>query len=200
MFRSLFGRGKKRKRGGGEARDDSIRSARVGDVVLIPGMWETGEDAYLIVERVNRLKSAFGESRELETADGERRASVEWSEDEDGLHVAVTRQDRAIGLSALGLDYDTLVAWDDFKSIENSVEYGGRVYHYRNSYETLYYKGHDPDGRANDDYDDWEGFYVWEFAREDDGGSLTVVKWEGKPFEAYVSVAVPAHLVAVYHK
>lgn len=201
MFRSLFGRGKKRRGRGGDAPpDDSIRSARVGDVVFIPGMWETGEDAYLVVERVNRLKSAFGEARELETADGARRASVEWSEDEDGLHVSVTPQGRAMGLSALGLDYDTLVAWDASQSIENSVRHDGRVYYYRNSYETLYYKGHDPDGKANDDYDDWEGFYVWEFGREDDGGSVTVVKWEGKPFEAYVSVAVPAHSVTVYHK
>ena len=202
MFRSLFGRGGKRKRERAEAPpDDSIRSARAGDVVVIPGMWETGEDAYLIIERVNRLKSAYGESRELEGADGGRRAAVEWSEDEDGLHISVTHQDRALGLSALGLDYDTLVAWDDFKSIENSVEYGGHVYRYRNSYETLYYKGYDSDRKSGyDDYDDWEGFYVWEFVRDDGGGAAMVVKWEGRPFEAYISVAVPAHLVTVYHK
>lgn len=200
MFRNLFGRGGRRKRE--PPRDDSIRSARAGDVVLIPGMWETGEDAYLIVERVNRLKSAFGESRELECADGGRRAAVEWSEDEDGLHISLTRQDRAMGLSELGLDYDTLVAWDDFKSIENSVEYGGHVYRYRNSHETLYYRGNDSDRKAgdDDDYDDWEGFYVWEFVRDDGGGIVTVVKWEGRPFEAYASVSVPAHLVTVYHK
>ena len=197
MFRSLFGRGKKRGRESAAPRDDSIRSARVGDVVLIPGMWETGEDAYLVVERVNLLKSDFGETIELETSDGARRASVEWSEDEDGLHISVTSQNRAIGLSELGLDYDTLVEWDRFQSIENSIEYGGRVYYYRNSYETLYYKGHDPDGRAKGD---WEGFHVWEFDREDDGGSVAVVKWEDKPFEAYVAVAVPAHTVSVYHK
>lgn len=201
MFRSLFGRGGKRKRGGEPPPDDSIRSARAGDVVAIPGMWETGEDAYLIVERVNRLKSAFGESRELECADGGRRAAVEWSEDEDGLHISVTPQNTALGLSALGLDYDTLVAWDDFKSIENSVEYDGHVYRYRNSHETLYYREGGSDRKANpDDYGDWEGFYIWEFGREDGGGSATVVKWEGRPFEAYISVAVPAHLVTVYHK
>ena len=200
MFRSLFGRGKRKRGGDAPPPDDSIRSARVGDVVVIPGMWETGEDAYLVVERVNRLKSAYGESRELECADGGRRAALEWSEDDDGLHISLTHQDRALGLSAFGLDYDTLVAWDDFKSIENSVEYGGHVYRYRNSYETLYYKGYDSDRKAGGDGGDWEGFYVWEFVRDDDGGTATVVKWEGRPFEAYVSVAVPAHLVTVYHK
>ena len=202
MFRSLFGKGGKRRRGEVNApRDDSIRSAREGDVVVIPGFWETGEDAYLIVERVNRLKSAYGESRELECDDGGRRVAVEWSEDDDGLHILVTRQDRAMGLSAVGLDYDTLVAWDDHKSIENSVEYDGAAYHYRNSYETLYRKGggSDPKARDDGDYEDWEGFYVWEFVR-DDGATVTVVKWEGRPFEVYASASVPDHLVMVYHK
>ena len=126
MFRSLFGRGRRKRERGAAPSDDSIRSARVGDVVVIPGLWETGEDAYLIIERVNRLKSAYGESSELEGEDGGRRVSLEWSEDEDGLHVALTRQDRAMGLSAIGLDYETLIAWDDFKSIENSIEYEGQ--------------------------------------------------------------------------
>lgn len=206
MFRSLFGRGGKRKRERVESpRDDSIRSARTGDVVLIPGFWETGEDAYLIVERVNRLKSAYGESRELECDDAGRRVGIEWSEDEDGLHILITRQDRAMGLSAVGLDYDTLVAWDDHKSIENSVEYDGAAYHYRNSYETLYRKGGGDSDRktAGDgddgDYEDWEGFYVWEFV-SDDGATVTVVKWEGRPFEVYAAASVPPHLVTVYHK
>ena len=202
MFRSLFGRGGRKRGREAPPPDDSIRSARVGDVVVIPGLWEeTGEDAYLIIERVNRLKSAYGESSELEGEDGGRRVSLEWSEDEDGLHVSLTRQDRAMGLSAIGLDYDTLIAWDDFKSIENSVRYEGETYYYRNSHETLYRKGWDPDRKArHDDYGDWDGFYVWEFVREDDGGTLTVVKWEGMPFEVYASVSVPAHLITVYHK
>ena len=201
MFRSLFGRGRRKRERGAAPSDDSIRSARVGDVVVIPGLWETGEDAYLIIERVNRFESAYGESSELVGEDGGRRVSLEWSEDEDGLHVALTHQDRAMGLSAIGLDYDTLIAWDNFKSIENSIEYEGQTYYYKNSHETLYRKGWDPDRKArHDDYGEWDEFYVWEFIREDDGGTVTVVKWEGMPFEVYASVNVSAHLITVYHK
>ena len=187
MLRSLFGRGKK-KQSGKQPVDDSIRSARVGDVVFIPGLWETGEDAYLIVESIDQIESAYGGFRELSCVDGDRKATVEWSDSgRDGLHIFVSLQDRPMGLSSIGVDYDTLVAWDDFKSLENAIEHDGRRYSYRNSYEAFHH-GHD------------EGFYTWEFARDDDGGAVTVVKWEGMPFEVYVSTAISPHVVTVYHK
>ena len=187
MLNSLFGRRKKRPTGKAPA-DDSIRSARVGDVLFIPGMWETGEDAYLIVEQISNLKSAYGESHELVGVDGERRATIEWS-DHDGLYISVVLQDRPIGLSAVGLDYETLVAWDERKSLENSIEFDGHSYFYRNSYEAFYERG-----------GEHEGFYTWEFIRDDDEGAVTVVKWEGLPFEVYASVTISPHLVTVYHK
>ena len=185
MLRSLFGKGRK-KPSGEVPSDDSIRSARIGDVVFIPGLWETGEDGYLLVERITKLESGYGESFELSVVDGERRASVEWS-DHDGLHVSAVLQDRPIGLSAVGLDYDTLVAWDEHKSLENSIEFDGHRYYYRNSYEVRY-------------NEDDEGFWLWEFVREDEEGGVSVVKWEGLPFEVYVSIAVSPHVVTVYHK
>lgn len=188
MFRSIFGR--KKKPSGREPADDSIRSAKTDDIVFIPGFWETGDDAYLIVEEINRLESAYGESREVIGVDGERRASLEWTDD-DGLHISATTQERPLGLSAVGLDYDTLVEWDEYKSIENSIEYDGQRYFYRNSYEVLYFKGNSRDG---------EGFWIWEFIREDEEGAVTVVKWEGLAFEVYVSVSVSPHLVTVYKK
>ena len=187
MFNSLF----RRKKPKNDApTDDSIRSARVGDVVYIPGLWETGDDAYLIVEQVGTLESDYGESHELAGVDGDRRATIEWS-DQDGLHISVTEQDRPMGLSEVGLEYDTLVAWDDHKSLDNAIEYNGRTYHYRNSYEAF----HRSSGAS-----DSEGFYVWEFVRDDDEGSVTVVKWEGLPFEVYASESVSPHVVMVYHR
>ena len=74
------------------------------------------------------------------------------------------------GLSEFGLDYDTLVQWDNNKSLENSIEYEGHRYFYRNSHEALHLK---------QETDEGEGFWVWEFIREDEGGSVSVVKWEG---------------------
>ena len=188
MFRSLFR--KKKNTSGEEPVDDSIRAARVGDIVFIPGFWETGDDAYLIVEEINRLESAYGESREVIGVDGERHSSLEWTDD-GGLHISATTQDRPLGLSAVGLDYDTLVEWDDHKSLENSIEYEGLRYFYRNSYEVLHFKGDSRDG---------EGFWIWEFIRDDEEGAVTVVKWEGLPFEVYTSVSISPHLVTVYKK
>ena len=185
MLRSLFGKGKKKSSERTSA-DDSIRSASVGDVLFVPGLWDTGEDAYLIVERITKLESGYGESFELAVVDGERRASVEWS-DHDGLHISAVLQDKPMGLSAVGLDYDTLVQWDDHKSLENSFLYDGYRYFYRNSYEVLYDEG----GR---------GFWLWEFVREDEEGGVSVVKMEGHPFEVYVSVYISPYVVTVYHK
>ena len=185
MLRSLFGKG--RKKPSGEApTDDSIRSVRIGDVVFIPGLWETGEDGYLIVDRITKLESEYGESFELTGVDGERRASIEWS-DHDELHISAVLQQRPMGLSAIGLDYDTLVAWDEYKSLENSVEYDGHRYFYRNSYEVLYESGDDK-------------FWLWEFVREDEEGGVSVVAWEGLPFEVYVATYISPHVVTVYHK
>ena len=186
MFRSLFG--KKKKPAAKVQSDESIRSAKVGDVVFIPGFWDDGEDAYLIVDDIGLVESAYGRANELTCADGDRRATIEWS-DHDGLHISATVQDRPLGLSEFGLDYDTLVQWDEHKSLENSIEYEGERYFYRNSHEAFHHRQNSDEG---------EGFWVWEFMREDEGESVTVVKWEGMPFEAYVSRALSPHLVTVY--
>ena len=187
MLRSLFGRKKRDKPA--QPRDDSIRSARVGDVLFIPAMWDDGEDAYLIVEHISKLESAFGESRELSCVDGDRRATIEWSEHHDGLHISLVQNDTPMGLSSIGIDNDTLIAWDTNKSLENAVAYEGNRYFYRNSYEVFYQRG-----------DEGEGLYIWEFVREDEGGQITVVKWEGRPFEVYESIVLSPHMVTVYHK
>ena len=184
MLRSLFGKGRKKKSDAAPS-DDSIRSARIGDVLFVPGLWETGEDAYLIVERITKLESAYGESHELSVVDGERRASVEWS-DHEGLHISAVLQDRPMGLSVVGLDYETLADWDEHKSLENNFEYDGYTYYYRNSYEVM--------------YDEGQGFWLWEFVREDEEDGVSVVKMEGQPFEVYVATYISPHVMTVYHK
>ena len=41
---------------------------------------------------------------------------------------------------------------------------------------------------------------MWEFGSEDEERGISVVKWEGMPFEVYASVAVSPHVVRVYSK
>ncbi len=188
MLRSLFGR--KKKPSGIEIKDDSIRSAGVGDVIHIVGWWETGEDAYLIVQQTNKLKSPFGESNEVVCEDGGRRALIEWT-DSGGLSIFMTQQAKPMGLSSIGMDEPTLAEWDQYKSIENRIEFDGSVYYYHRSHESRFFEN----GRGEGD-----DLWVWEFVREDDGGAITVLKYEGLPFEVYESVAVDPRIVTVYHK
>ena len=191
MFRSLFGKKKRRGAKPGETpKDDSIRSAGIGDVVVIEAFSPTFEDAYFIVEGKSRLESAFGKSYELVAVDGDRKVSIEWTEG-DELAISVTEYGETIALSDIGADNDALARWDDDKSTENFVEYQGQHYFYRNSYEVAYFK---------DEGSEWEGFYMWDFGSEDEERGISVVKWEGMPFEVYASVAVSPDVVRVYSK
>ena len=191
MFKSLFG--KKKRSGpkpGDPPMDDSIRSAGVGDVIVIPGFSPTLDDATFLVETKSRLESAFGKSYELVGVDGDRKVSIEWSEG-DELVISVTEYGETIPLSEIGADEDALVRWDDEKSTENSVEYQEEQYYFKNSYEVLYFKDEGSEG---------EGFYIWEFGTEDEQRGISVVKWEGLPFEVYASVTVSPDVVRVYGK
>lgn len=188
MFKKMFG--KKKKSSGTAPLDDSIRTAVVGDVIVIPGFSPTFEDAYFIVESKNRLESAYGNTFEIIGVDDDRRVSMEWSDDDDSS-IAVTDHDNAMGLSVIGIEEDTLSQWDDIKSIENFVEFGGENYYYRNSHEVYYYKDGTSEG---------EGFWIWDFGNEDDERGVSVVKWEGMPFEVYTSVSLSSHIVRVYQQ
>ena len=192
MFRSLFG---KRKRGrSSEAdsslHDETIRSAGVGDVLVITGFSPTFEDAYFLIERVSRYESPFGKSYELICVDGDRRAGIEWSED-DELHISVTEQDAAVGLASVGLTNDKLVSMDEEQSTDNHITFEDEQYFYGNSYETFYFKDNKGQG---------EGFYMWEFVSEDREKMIAVVKYEGMPYEVYPSVAVSPSIVSVFRK
>ena len=192
MFRSLFGGKKRRRPSSSESSqvDDSIRSARVGDVVVISGFSESFEDAYIVTEKINRYESSFGKWYDLVGSDGSRPIAVEWSDD-GGLTMFVTTQESPMALSAVGLTDDELVRMDEEQSPDNFLEYEGERYSYGNSYEVI---------RFEDDRDAGEGFYLWEFFTPSRDKTIAVVKWEGMPFEAYASEALSPDLVSVFKK
>ena len=192
MFGSLFGKRKKKKSDFKPSvlDDGSIRSARIDDVVVITAFSPSSEDAYLIVEKIDRYESAFGKWYEITAAEGERQVAITWSDD-DGISITVSEQDEPMGLGAVGIEYDDLVRLDNEQSIENYVTYEGENYFYKNSYEVYYFK----DSRGEGD-----GFYLWEFGNNDHDKALSVIKWEGMPFEVYTSKGVSEHLVSVYKK
>ena len=193
MFGSLFGK-RKKKQPSYLTQDpllgESIRSANVGDFVVIEGFSTTFGDAHFIVEQRNRYDGPVGQWHELICEDGERRVGIEWS-DSTGLFISVTEQDEPMGLSIIGLDHDELVRIDEEHSIDNHITYENEQYNYSNSFEVYYFK---------DGIGEGEGFYMWEFIREDRQKMVSVVKWESTPFEVYTSVVVSPNIVSVFKK
>ncbi len=191
MFRSLFGKRKKgRPSDSKSSSDETIGSVRVGDVVVISGFSPTLEDAYVITEKINRYESPFGKWYDLVGSDGDRRMAIEWSGADD-LSIFVSLLEAPMGLSVIGLTEDELVRLDQEQSIDEYVEYEGERYFYGNSYEAI---------RFEDGGDEGEGFYLWEFFTKERKRTMSVVKWEGMPFEVYASEAVSSNLVSVYKK
>ena len=189
MLRSIFGR-KKRKRDSSALppRDDSIRDARVGDVVSIAGFRLEYEDVYFYVERVHRY-SGHGETwHEVVCTDGHHQVWVDWVDGHD-LFVTATDNPDPSGLASVGLTEETLIELDEENSIDNHIEVEGEVYRYRNSSETLFYQ----DGRGAG-----QGFYSWDFIREQGDRVMSVAKWEGRPFEVTFSEVIPPENITLY--
>ena len=190
MLRSLFGRGKKRESPPNSRIENSIRDARVGDVVVIQGFALEYDDCYFVVEELHRYGGSGIIWYELVVADAENRIWLEWSEDGSGLFVTVTDDRRPVGLESIGLPEADLLAMDDRRSIDRSINIEGLRFVYRNSFEAFYFRDNRPT--------DGEGFYMWEFLAEDESRVLAITKFEGAPFEAHFSEIVAPENVHLY--
>ncbi len=192
LFGRLMGRGNNRPAGIADraVADNSIRAAQVGDVVVVQGLHLDYDDAYLLVEQLHRYAGSGIEWRELVAADAQRRVWLEWSGDGNNLFVTAATERRPVGLDAIGLTEDDLIALDEAHSIDNGVVIEERRYSYRNSFEAFYYPG----DRAGEG----EGFYMWEFLADDGQDLLAITKFEGLPFEAHFSEIIDPDSVLLY--
>ena len=190
MFRSLFGKRKGKRPAPSQSISghDSIKDARVGDVISIQGLSLEYDDIYFFLERIDRYESPAGVWHELFAVDGDNRVWIEWSEG-DEIFVTATDNRRPAGLAGAGLNEEELIRLDEENSIDNYITVEGQRYRYRTSSEALYFK----DNRGNG-----EGFYLWDFMAEDETRVLSVSKWEGMPFEAYFSEVISPHSVTLY--
>ena len=186
VFRSLFG-GRRKKPETQE--EDTLANAGVGDVVVIAGFAPNLDDAFFLIESRNRYEAATGVWRELVGVDGDRRVCIEYSGDGASLFISVSEYGAAMGLASLGLDEQRLIEMDEQHSIDNYVEYRGERYYYTNSQEVYFFVNDGGEG---------EGYYGWEFLSTDRRKLLSVVKWEGVPFEVYTSQVVSPSIVSVY--
>ena len=185
MFRSLFRKNKEDEK----PSEEDIGSATAGDVIVVAGFSETFGDAYFIVEEINRYEG-IDTWYELIGADGDRKVAFEAS-DNSSLHIAVTEQQQPLGLVRIGVSEDELVRMDDDHSIDNGFVFNDERYSYVNSQEVRFFKG---------DQTDWEGLYLWEFKGENGENLLSVIKWEGLPFEVYEHKLLSSSLVSLFRK
>ena len=188
MLRSLFGRGKKRREPVGPAPDESIRAARVGDVLTITGFSIDYDERLFFVERVHRYSGAADTWYELLCADGDTHLWIDWTDGQE-LSVTVTEDTGASGLGGTGLTEDDLIQLDEEHSIDNYVTIEGDNYRYRNSAEVLFFRDNKGPGEA---------FYQWDFIQEEGDMALTITKWEGRPFEVVFSEGVAPESITLY--
>jgi hypothetical protein len=190
MLRSLFG--KRRRRGGKESTglsaDDSIRAAKAGDVVSIAGLALEYDDVYFFVEKVHRYSNDAETWYELLCVDGDTQIWIDWTGGHD-LFVTATNNPDPVGLARIGLTEEELIDLDEEHSIDNYIEIEGDKYYYRNSSEVVFFQ----DSRGAG-----EGFYLWDFIREQGDRVLAVSKWEGKPFEAVFSEVITPDRITLY--
>lgn len=190
MLRSIFGKGKKKVGGssGNASQDDSIRTAKVGDVVSISGMRLEYDDLYFFIEKIDRYATDSETWYELLCVEGENQVWLDWS---DGYELAITVTDDPdpVGLGSIGTTEDELIHLDEEHSIDNYIEVEGEKYYYRNSAEVLFYQDNRGQG---------EGFYNWDLVQEDGERVLSITKWEGKPFEATFSEVISPDRIVLY--
>ena len=190
MLRSIFGRGRNRPEPAQSVAANSIRNARVGDVVTVQGFALEYDQRYFVVDNIHRYGGNGVIWYELVVSDADYRLWLEWSQDGDDLFVTITDNRRPAALEALGLTESDLMEMDERRSIGASVTVEGRPFFYRNSFEAFYF----PDNRPTDG----EGFYLWEFLSDDETQTLSVTKFEGIPFEAHLTQIIPADSVTLY--
>lgn len=188
MLRSLFGRGKKKREPLGPPVDESIRSARVGDVLTISGYSLDHEDRLFFIERIHRYSSSSDNWYEMLCVADDVRLWVDWTDARD-LSVSVTEDTGPSGLGSTGLSEEDLVQLDEEHSIDNYVTIDGDDYHYRNSAEVLFFRDSQGSG---------EPFYQWDFINSQENSVLTISKWEGRPFEVVYSSVVDPERVTLY--
>ena len=188
MLRSLFGRGKKRREPVVPAPDESIRAARLGDVLTINGFSVEYDERLFFIERIHRYSSAADTWHELLCVEGDDRLWIDWTDGSE-LSITVTEDTGPAGLTATGLTEDDLIQLDEEHSIDNYVTIDGDNYYYRNSAEVVFFRDSKGPGDA---------FYQWDFIREQGDMALTITKWEGRPFEVAFSEAIAPESISLY--
>ena len=187
----MFGKGsKKRAKLSSESLGETIEHAAPGDVFTITGLAIEYEDSYFVIDKIHKYESSYSEWREVIGSDGEHKLVVNWSDD-GGLYVTAAPEARPMALRALGITEDDLARMDSEHSLDNHLDFNGMRYYYKNSGEAFFYEDSSSQG---------QGFWIWEFASEDEDRVMSIDKWENTPFQGYASDVISPESLSVYKK
>lgn len=170
--------------------EGSIKSAEPGDLISVSGISNLSKDYKDLVfeiQRINRYESDGETWYEYLGKIGDQPYWIEWEEDDD-LQITGTDTKDPMKLSEIETTEEELARMDDEESRDNYIFFNGKKFFYESSIEAVYFKDNGKKG---------EGFYVWDFISENNEEVITVEKWEGEPFEVYLSYVIPPDQITV---
>lgn len=166
----------------------NVTQARVGDTISASGAGDEFSDLDFTVDRRNRYESGDDEWYELSGLYRNRRVSL-FVIDDQRLEVFAMTDQRVYDVRDIGVSEDDLARMDDQQDTSNYVTFENKRWFYKFSSEIGYFR---------DGVGEGEGFYSWEFREENGPRALSVEKWEGRPFEVFISRAINPSDVTVY--
>lgn len=165
-----------------------VTDARPGDTLSIMGAGDEFADLDFTVDRRAMVESGERRWTELSGPYRDRRVTLEVHNDEQ-VQVFGCFDGKQLTLDQLGLSEQDLSEIDQRQNPADNFEYEGKTWMYRASREIGIFKDNEMQGA---------GCYAWLF--QEDGGNrfLTIRKFSGQPFAAYISQQVNPMDVTVY--
>jgi hypothetical protein len=165
-----------------------ITDAKPGDNLSIVGAGDQLEDLDFTVDKRTMVEAGDVRWTELGGSYRNRRVTLEVHND-DETAVSGCFDDRHLTLDQLGLSEQDLADIDQRQNPADNFEFEDKVWMYRWSRELGIFRDSEMQG---------SGCYCWQFQEENGDRSLTIRKFEGQPFGAYVSQKVNPGDITVY--
>src|SRR5581483_9211190 len=113
----------------------SIKDARPGDVISVPGAGDNLSDLDMTVERRNRSEAGEKQWIELTGKYRERHVALEVRDEDDELDVRGFLDGKKLSLEDLGLCEDDLAQMDERQNTADNFQFDGKNWYYRLSKE-----------------------------------------------------------------
>lgn len=165
-----------------------VTDARVKDTLSVAGAAEDFSDIDFTVDRRDFYEAGSKQWTELSGTWRDRRVLLEVHND-DPVEVLGNFDGRRLTLDELGLSEDDMAQLDARQNPADFLDFEGKFWLYRFSREMGVFSEGVGTGR---------GFYGWEFHEQDGKRYLSVRKFAGQPFTAFIRVKVEPGDITVF--